>query len=408
MANIRENKKNGKTISYRFTVCLGRNAQGKQIRRYITWTPPQDLTPSKARKSAERAADLWEQEVRTEYQEEKQLSTKSLLTKQAPESQSNDFVSFVNDIWMPLQVLGNNRKPKTIAFYRSMTKIINTYFKGFVLQEITALELQKYLAYLRIEYISKTGQPLTPKTIHHQYNTLNLIFAYAEKQEIIGQNPMRKIAAPKKLKKPVDALTQEQAAIFFSLLPALPLDFHCMLLLFSTTGIRRGECVGLKWKDFDLQNGTLHIERSGSYTPETGIIITTPKTANSLRTIPLIPYSIRLLQQLKQKSQQASPNTILNDAFIFPSGTDLFSPRNPDAITRRVKRFMKHNGLPELSPHDLRHSCATLLLSHGADIKSVQDILGHADASTTLNFYVRSDLQQMKAATDKLGAAFNL
>ena len=86
----------------------------------------------------------------------------------------------------------------------------------------------------------------------------------------------------------------------------------------------------------------------------------------------------------------------------------MFEPREPNAITRRVKRFMKNNGLPDLSPHDLRHSCATLLLAQGADIKSVQEILGHSDTSTTLNFYVKADLQQMKAATEKYAAAFNL
>ena len=94
--------------------------------------------------------------------------------------------------------------------------------------------------------------------------------------------------------------------------------------------------------------------------------------------------------------------------FLFPSITDNTKPRDPNSITRRVKRFMKANNLPDLSPHDLRHSCATLLLSNGADIKSVQDILGHTDASTTLNFYVRSDLQNMKNATEKFGQAFGL
>ena len=67
MANIRENKRNGKTVFFRFTACLEWDTQGKQVRRYITWTPPEGLTPSRARKAAERAADAWEDEVKAAY-----------------------------------------------------------------------------------------------------------------------------------------------------------------------------------------------------------------------------------------------------------------------------------------------------------------------------------------------------
>ena len=160
--------------------------------------------------------------------------------------------------------------------------------------------------------------------------------------------------------------------------------------------------------------GTLHGYRQrGLLLPEpekrqSGVIISTPKTANSIRTIPIMPSTLQLLQQLKQETQCQHPSTDLNDAFLFPKGNEIFIARDPNAVTRRVKRFMKNNGFPDLSPHDLRHSCATLLLSQGADIKSVQEILGHADASTTLNFYVKADLRQMQAATEKYAAAFNL
>lgn len=405
MANIRENKRNGKVVSYRFTVCIGRDANNKQIRRYMTWDIPEGLTPSKAQKAAERAADAWERDVRSEYQKEKEMGQAYTLPS---EKRRDSFKTFVDDVWFPLQVCNGNDKQTTVTFYKNMKKAIMEYFDGKVLQEISPIQIQKFLSYMSNEYRTKQGKPLSPKTIRHYYNVLEMIFSYAEKQNIIAHNPMTKVDAPKKDKKPVDALTQEQAKQFFRALVESPLDFHCMMHLLLTSGIRRGECIGLKWKDIDECNSTITIERSAVYTPESGIIISTPKTADSIRTIPLMSSTIQLLQRLKKETQKENPDTILKEAFLFPSEKDLFKPRDPNAVTRRVKRFMKRNDLPDLSPHDLRHSCATLLLSQGADIKSVQEILGHADASTTLNFYVKSDLKQMRNATEKYAAAFNL
>lgn len=361
MANIRENKKDGKVISYRFTACIERDIRGKQVRRYTTWIPQEGLTPSKARKAAERAADAWEQEVKAEYQKEQEAAAKGQAYAIPPEKRRDDFVSFVQDTWLPLQVQSGNDKPSTAAFYQNMAKHITSYFNGAVLQEIGPLDIQKYLVYLRTEYKSKLGKPLSPKSLRHQYGTLNLIFGYAEKQEMLAKNPMNKVDPPRKEKRPVDALTQEQAKQFFSLLPACPLDFRCILQLLITTGIRRGECMGLRWGDINEKACTLTIARSISYTPETGVTINTPKTANSIRTIPIISGTLHLLQELKKQAQTQHPNTILETAFLFPKEDDVFKPRDPNSVTRRVKRFMKNNGLPDLSPHDLRHSCATLL-----------------------------------------------
>ena len=408
MANIRENKKNGKTVSYRFTVCLERDARGKQVRKYTTWMPPEGLTPAKAKRAAEHAAEEWEQEARAEYQKEQNAIEQGLVYQLPPEKRKDDFVSFIENTWLPLQIRGGGNKPSTIAYYEYVSQNIKEYFAGTILQNISPACIQKYLIYLRNDFKSKAGKPLSAETLHHHYRVLNMMFAYAERLELISKNPMSKVDAPRRERKPVEAMNKEQAAKFFQLLDACPLDFRCMLHLMMTTGVRRGECIGLKWSDLDEKAGTITICRNVTYTPESGTIVSTPKTSNSMRTIPIMPSTLQLLQTLKKQTSSKHPDTHLRGAFIFPSENSLYEPRNPDSVTRRVKRFMKNNGFPDLSPHDLRHSCATLLLSQGADIKSVQEILGHADASTTLNFYVKSDLQQMKSATEKYAAAFNL
>ena len=176
----------------------------------------------------------------------------------------------------------------------------------------------------------------------------------------------------------------------------------------SAQNDRRGECLGLQWTDIDFLNGTLTVNRSTTYTPECGIRVAAPKTAHSIRTIPVVPSTLSLLKQLQKQQEREHPATLLTQAFVFSRPGDPFEPRDPSAITRHMKRFVKRAGLPDVSPHDLRHSCASLLLSSGADIKSVQEILGHADASTTLNFYVKTDLKQMRSATEKYAKAFGL
>lgn len=405
MANLREITKNGRVTGYKFTACLERDRLGKQVRKYATWTLPDGLTPTKARKAAERAADDWEMEVRAEYQKEKELGAAYRLP---PEKRKDDFVDFIENCWLPLEVRSGNRKLTTVEFYRHTSKHIIKYFRGAVLQEISPMDIQRYLIYMRTTYKSKQGKALSDKSLRHQYIALSGIFSYAEKQEMIAKNPMTKVDPPKKGKKPIDALTQEQTRQFLSGLDDCPLDFRCMLLLLLTTGIRRGECMGLKWGDIDQEASTVTIQRGVTYTPESGIVVSTPKTADSVRTIPLMDKTLQTLQAYQEQTQQAHPDTILKEAFLFPKDGDVFAARDPNSVTRRVKRFMKNNGLPDLSPHDLRHSCASLLLAEGADIKSVQEILGHADASTTLDFYVKTDLRQMQAATKKLAMAFNL
>ena len=98
MANIRENTKNGKVISYRFTACVARDVRGRQIRKYTTWTPPDGLTAAKVKKAAERAADAWEEQARTEYQKQKEAGSAYHLP---PDKRRDDFVSFVNDTYSP-------------------------------------------------------------------------------------------------------------------------------------------------------------------------------------------------------------------------------------------------------------------------------------------------------------------
>ena len=400
MASITQNKKDGKVISYKFKACVGRDEFGKQVFKCSTWKVPEGMAPSRVEKAVQKAATEWERHAREEYKQDL-LNAERVKEREIIKART-DFACFIRELWFPICICDGEHKPNTIQFNRNIANIIAAYFSGKAIQKITGTDIQKYLIYLRTEYKTPLGKPLAPKTIRHHYCTLANIFSYAMKQEIILKNPMDKVDCPKLSKKKVDALSAEQAKEFFSLICDCPIDFRCMLNLMITTGIRRGELMGLQWGDIDFDHCTISVSRNVTYTPASGIVVSTPKTDCGLRQIPLIPSVAALLLEYRSEMEWRKQD------YLFPKDGNPALARDPNSVTRRVKRFMKTHGLPDMLPHDLRHTCATLLLSNGADVKSVSEILGHTDASTTLNFYVRSDLQQMKAATDKFAMAFGL
>ncbi len=157
------------------------------------------------------------------------------------------------------------------------------------------------------------------------------------------------------------------------------------------TGLRRGEICGLKWEDFDDLNGTLKIGRSVSAGSEKyGTIIGETKTEKSKRKI-LLPSSV--VDVLKKRKEKAVSE------WIFPSMTSNKCALSPGAAYRKLKQILEKSGLPEIRFHDLRHTFATHALQSGVDAKTLSGILGHTNASFTLDTYthVTTDMQRQAA-----------
>lgn len=327
MSTITERKKDGKVIAFKFLACLGRDADGKRICKGTTWRPPDGLSYTKARKLAEAEAYRWEQSLRNEGAE---LPQGEYATAQAPveavkAAQAADnvpeeetFRYFTEKVWMPYKVIGGGLRPSTISMYNFMLRVILPRLGGKRLKEITPIDIMQYLQYLRDEYQAPDGRTLSEKSVKHHYDVLRIIFNYAERQEVIEKNPIKKVDAPRTVKRSVDALTQEQAKIFFNALSKCTPEYRCMMLLMATTGIRRGECLGLQWQDFDFEENTLHIARNATYTKMSGTVVAEPKTPCSVRTIPLMDGVKVYLLALKQEQARKHPHLILKTAYVFP------------------------------------------------------------------------------------------
>lgn len=385
MASIYPNRKDGKIVSFKFKWYGGKDETGKKIVRCTTWIPDKKMSERRLMLAAEKEAIIWQRQMETERTTHEETQRLGEMT----------FGEFVEKYWLPYQRDEKENRDSTMVFYDQMLKVMRPHFAPLRMQDITDRHVMDYLSFLKNTYRTAQGKPLSSKTIRHHYRVLSVIFQYALKMECVPANPLDRVDVPKVPQHKVDAMTKENVLAFMGAIEKLPLKQRLMYTLLLTTGMRRGECFGLQWGDLDLTKGVLFVRRNVTNTYGKGIAVGEPKTEMGRRALPLTIKAVELLTRYRAEEDPT------DDVFLFHAADSLHQPQDPTYITKHMRKFMKRMGLPTMSPHDLRHTCATLLLQSGADIKSVQDLLGHADASTTLNFYVRSNLETIRASAQR-------
>ena len=216
------------------------------------------------------------------------------------------------------------------------------------LNDLTTLHLQQFykklLAEGRVERIEAQKQPkgLSAKTVRNIHQIISSALKLAVEQRLIARNPADGCALPKAERKEMQTLPVEQLTSF--LREAKDSGVFALYYIDLTTGLRRGELLGLKWSDIDLEKGDLRVQRQIGRID--GKIIEMPlKTKNAYRTLPLSADAIDVLK--------AQKNKVGSSEWVFPSPTG--GPMSPDSVLHMLHRVLKRAGLPKVRFHDLRH-----------------------------------------------------
>ena len=181
------------------------------------------------------------------------------------------------------------------------------------------------------------------------------------------------------------------------------IKYKVAIILTIFTGVRLGELMGLEWQDIDLKTGIVSINRSSQYLADKGVFTKTPKTESSIREVAIPNFIVSLLEQYKlwydeQKSFYGELWTDSNRLFVQADG----KPMHPSTISKWFVKYVGQIGLPVINFHGLRHTNATLLISQNIDVAVVAARLGHAQITTTFNFYVHPIISHNRNAGNAL------
>lgn len=292
-------------------------------------------------------------------------------------------------------------KVTTAERYRDMLKRINTEIGPLKLQDIRPDHLNRlYVKLAEPGQNKRTGMGLSQKTIIEHHRVISSIFSQAVKEQLVPSNIAQRATPPKNPKKEMDAFEAEEVQAILKALESEPLKRQVMTHLLIATGARRGEIMGLRWKNVDWDNHRLYLCENRVYTPKSGAISTTLKTGENR----YVSISLAVLDLLKRwQSEQAEFYKFLG---ITPSDyvltADDGQPMHPDSPTDWLAKFAKRHDLPPIHPHKFRHTQASLLISEGVDILTVSKRLGHAKVSTTLDIYSHALAKSDEKASDTL------
>lgn len=271
----------------------------------------------------------------------------------------------------------------TIGGYQSNVKsVIVPYFeeRKIKLTELTTLDIQDFY-----DYQYKLGKD--PRTVEHYYRNINQILEKARKTKLILVNPNIDCQIEKPKQYIPDIYSKKELTDFLSKIKDT--DIAVPVMLIACYGLRRSEALGTKWERINFEDNQITIAHTVVATSINHKRIIDkkdiPKNSSSYRTFPIKPILKEFLQQAYEKQKENKKlfgNTYLNSENYVSVKTD-GSLISPDTLTKKFNTFLKDNNLRKIRLHDLRHSVATILLQNGANLREVQENMGHSNVSTT-------------------------
>ena len=315
----------------------------------------------------------------------------------------SDFIVF----WLSM------RKPKiqitTYDGYKHLIdKHIIPYFeeKNILLKDISSIDIQKY-------YNAKLSEGLSPNTVIKHHAVMRTALAYAVKTRMIKENPADFTDKPEKVKTEARYYNNKELNELFEVIRGEPIE--TVILLTAYLGLRRSEVLGIKWSNVDFDNNTIHIKHKVVRTfDENGkLTFATKDKMKSESSARAMPIPENVVKRLKAIKVQQKRNRMLFGAeydleFLDYVCVDIMGKLfKPDYVTHKFHNIIKKNEMKPLNFHGLRHSCASLLLSLGFQIRDIQEYLGHASYEITAKTYAHVDLARKNSMTTGINQALN-
>jgi integrase len=375
--------------SYRFSESCGYSSNGKQIRKTKTWLIPGNLLDPKKAVALEKEAT-------------RQLLIFEGECQQGQAATSVKKFSVFADEWLE-DVVKPNHKLTSYTKLVTCSKRVYSELGHYRIDRITPAIIQEFINGLsRKGANGRTGDPLKPKTVKHYLSFISCVFTHAVDMRIIAQSPCKGIKLPKIRKKEKLLYSEAELKKFLTALEDAPLKYRVFFSLIIHSGARRGEILGLMFKDFDFNKNKVKIRRTALYDAELGDYTDTPKTEASRRTLNFSPEIMELVR--KHQEEQAAERERLGNKWV--DNDRLFTkwnglPMNYQTPAEWLQGFTQANGIPYYGIHHFRHLFASLLIHRGVNIVKISKMLGHENPTVTLSTYSHEIREAEEEANDE-------
>lgn len=376
--------------AYRIRVSDGYDSKGKQKFRTMTWHPEEGMTEKQIKNELLRQRVLFMEQVKKGMVVNRKIRFEEAF---------DEWIAFAEE--MNIITHASAKRYKTCR--PRLVEELGHYY----LSDLRKKDIQAFIK--KIGTGDKKNKGVSEKSQEIYKTVISNTYKHAIDNEYVFENPCKDIKIVKKETKPRQKYTVEEVQTILNLMADKPLKYFLFHILALFCGFRRGELLGLEWKDISFEERKIRIRRASLYANDIGTYTSTPKTVGSRRTVVVSDDVIDLLK--RYKAEQDEYKKLLGDAWI--DNDRLFTqwngaPMGTSTPLNWYREFCKKNNIRYLCTHCCRHFNISLMIKNHVDVVSVSAAAGHKDITTTLNIYAEEFEEANAASVETVSSCISI